>query len=118
MIGVLSDTHDNIEATRKAVKLFNELEVEHVLHAGDVVSPFMVRVFKELECPLFLVFGNNDGDRITLKNFFEKEGFCVKGDFGVVEDVAFLHGTSLSLVEALARSGMYGCVVYGHTHEP
>ena len=118
MIGVLSDTHDNIEAAKAAVKLFNELEVEHVLHAGDVVSPFMVRAFKELNCPLFLVFGNNDGDRITLKNVFEREGFCVKGEFGVVEDVALIHGTHLPIVEALAKSGMYQCVVHGHTHEP
>ena len=58
MIGIISDSHDNINAIRKAVELFNGKKVKAVLHAGDLVSPFTARAFKELESKLYFVFGN------------------------------------------------------------
>jgi len=118
VIGALSDTHDCIEAACAAVELFNDEGVRYVLHAGDVVSPFMAKPLSELECPLYLVYGNNDGDRLALKQFFEEAGFSVLGEFGVVEGIALLHGTNPELPAALAASGMYRFVVCGHTHRP
>ena len=67
LIGVMSDTHDNIVQTKKAVSLFNSRGVEHVLHAGDFISPFMIDTLKELKAPFTGVFGNNDGDRVSWK---------------------------------------------------
>jgi predicted phosphodiesterase len=40
LIGIISDTHDDMSIIRKAVDLFNEREVGYVLHAGDLISPF------------------------------------------------------------------------------
>jgi putative phosphoesterase len=37
MIGIISDTHDNLPAIKRAVDLFNEKNVDLVLHAGDFV---------------------------------------------------------------------------------
>ena len=48
MIGIMSDSHDNLTAIRKAVEFFNKKQVKAVLHAGDIISPFTVRAFKEL----------------------------------------------------------------------
>ncbi|MHC1570844.1 MAG: metallophosphoesterase [Methermicoccaceae archaeon] len=118
MIGILSDTHDHLEPARAAVELFNDRSVEYVLHAGDVVSPFMVRAFSHLDSPLYVVYGNNDGDRLALKHTFEDAGFFVLGDFGVVDGIALLHGTNPEVCEALASSGRYRMVVCGHTHHP
>ncbi len=118
MIGALSDTHDCLEPARAAVELFNEKSVEYVLHAGDVVSPFMIRAVSHLSCPMYLVYGNNDGDRLALKRVFEDAGFSVLGDFGVVDGIALLHGTSPELAVAVASSELYRLVVCGHTHQP
>jgi len=74
-IGVISDTHDNLPLVEKAVKIFNEKEVEFVLHAGDYVAPFAVKVFKKLRAKFVGVFGNNDGDRILLGKKFDEIGF-------------------------------------------
>ena len=49
LIGVMSDTHDNIIQTKKAVATFNRKNVEHVVHAGDIISPFMIDTLKELK---------------------------------------------------------------------
>jgi putative phosphoesterase len=59
-IGMMSDTHDRLEAVKKAVELFNSERVEHVLHAGDLVSPFVAPKFKELKAKLHYVWGNNE----------------------------------------------------------
>ncbi|MFZ2500348.1 MAG: metallophosphoesterase [Methanosarcina sp.] len=122
MIGILSDSHDNLNAIRKAVDYFNEKEVKAVLHAGDIISPFTVRVFKELKPKLYFVFGNNDGDKVTLKSWFEDIGATVCGEFGDLTidglHIALLHGTNEALVKALARSGDFDVVIRGHTHEP
>lgn len=48
LIGIISDTHDNQDKTRKAIELFNSKGVEYVIHAGDYISPFTLKLFKEL----------------------------------------------------------------------
>ena len=107
MIGIISDSHDNLNAIRKAVEFFNKKEVKAVLHAGDIVSPFTVRAFKELKSKLYFVFGNNDGDKVTLTRWFEEIGATACGDFGDLTidglHIALLHGTNEALVKALAR---------------
>ena len=74
MIGIISDSHDNMNALWKAVEFFNERGVKAVLHAGDLISPFTARAFKELKPKLYFVFGNNDGDRVTLIKRLEEIG--------------------------------------------
>ncbi|KAA0005879.1 MAG: YfcE family phosphodiesterase, partial [Thermoplasmata archaeon] len=69
-IGVISDSHDNMEAIKKAVEFFNENDVELVIHAGDIVSPFTADEFKKLNCDMLLIYGNNDGDKLYLKERF------------------------------------------------
>ena len=122
MIGIISDSHDNLNAIRKAVEFFNNNDVKAVLHAGDIVSPFTARVFKELKPKLYFVFGNNDGDKITLTRWFEEIGATSCGDFGDLTidglHIALLHGTDEALVRALAGSGDFDVVIRGHTHNP
>lgn len=122
MIGIISDSHDNMNALRKAVEFFNERGVKAVLHAGDLISPFTARAFKELEPKLYFVFGNNDGDKLTLTKWFEEIGATSCGDFGDLTidglHIALLHGTNEALVKALAKSGEFDVIVRGHTHEP
>lgn len=122
MIGIISDSHDNLAAIRKAVEFFNEKQVKAVLHAGDIISPFTIRAFKELNPKLYFVFGNNDGDRVTLTKWFEEIGAVSCGDFGDLTidglHIALLHGTNEAFVKALARSGDFDVVVRGHTHDP
>ena len=115
LIGIMSDTHDNLPAIRKAVELFNRENVELVIHAGDYVAPFVAWELRKLKAPLRGVFGNNDGER---KGLYEALGICdeileVEAD-GM--KIAVTHGTDERIVRALARSKLYDVVVVGHTH--
>src|SRR4030042_509218 len=40
MIGILSDSHDNLTRVREAVRLFNDAGCSLVIHPGDFVAPF------------------------------------------------------------------------------
>lgn len=120
-IGIMSDTHDNLNATEEAVKLFNEKGVDQVLHAGDLVSPFVVGILSKLEADLHFVWGNNGGDRNHVRQKFEKIGVEPK-DFESLEisgrRIALIHGENEEIVKALAESDDYDVVVRGHTHDP
>ena len=63
IIGIMADSHDNLESIEKAVKVFNQEPVDLVVHAGDLISPFTAEIFKKLDSQFLAVFGNNDGER-------------------------------------------------------
>lgn len=115
-IGILSDSHDNMAAISKAVALFNDAEVSLVIHAGDLVAPFVSKPLNELEMDLVAVFGNNDGEILGLSrvlsgkihrapHFMNHEG----------KRILILHEPDN--LEALAESGHFDAIIYGHTHD-
>ena len=119
MIGIMSDSHDNLPAIREAVKFFNDANVELVIHAGDMISPFTAREINKLNADFKAVFGNNDGERDGLRHFFK--GICYHDDFQELElygkKIAVIHGTTEDIVAALVKSGNYDIVIRGHTHK-
>ena len=121
-IGLISDTHDNLEAIDRAVKVFEKERVEFVLHAGDWNAPFALVGLARVKAKLIGVFGNIDGDREALASKAKGLGVDLLGDLGVVKigglRIAILHGKDDRIVEAIARSGVYDLVVRGHTHQP
>ncbi len=120
-IGIMADTHDNIEAIKSAMRFFNEQKVNLVIHCGDIVAPSVVPLFKELKPELKVVFGNNDGDRFTLRRRLEAIGAEVFEEFGEFTvngaKICFLHGGVETIVTALVKSGMFKAVIRAHSHE-
>lgn len=117
LIGIISDTHDDMTAIRKAVDLLNAERVFQVIHAGDLVSPFTFEIFSELQCGFNAIFGNNDGDSILLK---QKSGGNIHNQPLILtfdeKKVIVVHEPDLA--DALADSGHFQVVVHGHTHRP
>ena len=116
-IGIISDTHDNLPQIKKAVTFFNREKVYLVLHAGDFVSPFTALEFKNLSCPLYGVFGNNDGDKLYLREKFKGIGEINPAPYETKIDhknIIMLHKEKL--IYALAESQKYEVIIYGHTH--
>ena len=116
-IGIISDTHDNLPQIKKAVKIFDQEKAELVLHAGDFVSPFTFLEFKNLNCPLKGVFGNNDGDKLYLQEKFKEIGEIYPAPYETNIDhkiIIMLHEEKL--IDALAESQKYEIIIYGHTH--
>ena len=116
IIGIMSDTHDNLIFVKKAIELFNRKKVEYVIHAGDYTSPFTLKLFKELKCKYAGIFGNNDGDKLLLQDRAE-------GNIHNQPYIFTLHDRKIVVMhehhvaDALADSGHFDLVVYGHTHK-
>jgi hypothetical protein len=117
----MSDSHDNPYALKSALQFFNEQQVELVLHAGDMTSPFMIKALRELKAPFKMCFGNNDGDRLTLQQWLLE----INGEAGDFIETTFqnkkigmLHGTNQSIVNALVKSNTFDIIISGHTHTP
>ena len=119
MIGIMADSHDNLNAIRKAVDFFNGEKVEMVIHAGDLISPFTSNEFKNLKMPFEAVFGNNDGERTGLKQAYSD--LCVLEDFKEFNingrKIAVIHGHQNKITNALAAGGNYDVLIRGHSHE-
>ncbi|HAM51366.1 MAG TPA: YfcE family phosphodiesterase [Nitrospiraceae bacterium] len=117
LIGIISDSHDDMVAIRKTVDILNSEGVFHAIHAGDITSPFTFEVFSELTCGISAIFGNNDGDKILLKERF-------KGNIHNQPFITTVQGRKIvvlhepDLVDALAESRYFDVVIYGHTHSP
>lgn len=117
LIGIISDSHDNMPAIHKAVAILNERKVEHVLHAGDFCSPFTFRALKHLKCGFTGIYGNNDGERVLLQKLSNGRIFTQPYIVELAEKkIVIMH--EQHVVDALADSSHYDLVIYGHTHEP
>lgn len=115
----MADSHDNLTAISKAVDFFNENKVDMVIHAGDLISPFTVNEFKNLEMPFEAVYGNNDGEREGLKKAYSN--LCTLEDFKeiIIEEkkIGVIHGHQDKITNALSCSGIYDVLITGHTHQ-
>lgn len=74
-IGVVSDTHNNLQNVAKIVELFNAAGVERVIHTGDITQAKTIDVFAHLHAPMWGVYGNNDQERDSLEAAINRHGF-------------------------------------------
>lgn len=117
-LGIVSDTHDNLEKARAAVKFFNSENIGNVIHCGDIVSPFTAGIF-DSNFDFHYVRGNNDGEW-NLKQVIQEFGNFYNNIAELQIDgknFAVYHGTEGEIVEALVESGNYDYVLRGHTHK-
>lgn len=119
MIGVMSDSHDNRDAIKQAVRLFNSMDCELVIHVGDFVAPFAVSELANLNCRVKAVFGNCDGEKQGLTRGIQH--------FGDIQEAPFVfewEGAKylLSHMDFPLRSYLKqydpDVLIFGHTHKP
>ncbi|AAL65017.1 metallophosphoesterase [Pyrobaculum aerophilum] len=124
LLVAVSDSHDNIAAIKKLGDALRSRGVSLVIHAGDWVSPFTARFLREAVgegVRVVGVWGNNEGERPYFLEVAKKFNVEIAGDAAELEvagrKIAVYHGTSPVLLKALAESGLYDIVIYGHTHQ-
>ncbi len=127
IVGVLSDTHDSIVNLEKAVKAFKNRGVDAVIHLGDFVAPFTLRLLLDsLNVKFEGVFGNNDGEKLGLVKIASIYNGVLEEQPRIVSlggrRVLLVHGfgdpvNTYEVVRGLIESGRWDAVFYGHTHE-
>jgi hypothetical protein len=119
IIGLISDTHDNVPMIKRAIERLKEERVKLVLHAGDYISLFTAKPYAGLDVPMIGVFGNNCAETEELKKVYATVGADLRGYFAEIEEgglkIALTHGHLKSEMDR-AMSGEYDVVVRGHSH--
>lgn len=117
-LGLIADTHDNLDAINRAVEYFNHIGVELVLHAGDYIAPFALGAFRSLKASFKGVWGNCDGERIILLDKARQWGFELHNSPRQFKwsgkNILLMHEPYE--LEALIKSQCYDLIVYGHLH--
>ncbi len=65
-IGVVSDTHNNLKNCHRIVEIFNSIDLDRIVHTGDITQAKTMEVFSRLATPMVGVYGNNDLEREDL----------------------------------------------------
>jgi putative phosphoesterase len=117
LIGILSDTHDQVERTRAAVALLVSHGAERLIHCGDLTIADVVHQLTDL--PSHFVFGNCDYDKESLRAAINQIGGTCLGCGGLItlgeRRIAVTHGhLSQELDRLAAQAPDY--LFFGHTH--
>lgn len=120
IIGVVGDTHNRISNVEKIIDIFNKSEVECVFHTGDITQAKTLRRFSRLECPLYVVYGNNDLYEEGLKetaeelNFFLEEPPLKINKYG--KQILMFHEPD-QIEDFLGNETEVDLIIHGHTHK-
>jgi putative phosphoesterase len=120
ILGILSDTHDELARTERAVRMLCDAGAEALVHCGDLASPPIVRACACL--PLYFVLGNHDADAVPeLRQAASECGATCLGWGGTIElggkRVGVVHGHLTSDIRrVLAERPDY--LLSGHLHAP
>lgn len=118
LIGLLSDSHGQHEAVRRAVSLFDTLGVEHIIHCGDVGG---IAVFDELVGrPCTFVWGNTDIVNAGVLAYLDTVGIPAPSELPTRIELggkrfAVFHGHERNFDEAPRRLDV-DYILHGHTH--
>jgi putative phosphoesterase len=117
-IGIIADTHDDIDNLKAVLRTLQAEDVTMILHCGDVCEPHMIRALVGFDA--WIAQGNMDRD---LKLARVVEGMLGRGRFAWLQRpalnghrVAVLHGDNDEVLANLIASGEYAYVFHGHTH--
>ena len=78
LIGVVSDTHNNLKNIRTIIEIFNNLEVSLTVHTGDITNKNSLNEFSNLNCQLVGVYGNNDRNELGLHEVATNNNFSIQ----------------------------------------
>ncbi|MCA9245719.1 MAG: YfcE family phosphodiesterase [Planctomycetales bacterium] len=118
LLGVVSDTHGHLRNSLDAVRMLESLDVEAVIHCGDIGSTRICALFSAW--PTHFVFGNVDDNQAELREEILAQEQTCHDRFGELQlagrRIAFLHGDDQQRLREAAASESYDLVCYGHTH--
>lgn len=118
-IGLITDTHNNVEGIKKACDIFRKNNIKLIIHTGDLTSASILRHFYGFK--VYFVCGNCDYDITNISQeigklngkFFEKFG-----EFDLDnKKIAIIHGNDEVLFNKLVESQKYDFVIHGHNHQ-
>jgi putative phosphoesterase len=121
-IGIVSDTHGDVDRLREAMEIFRLHAVGAVVHCGDVGSEACIALLGSSDAEAWLVAGNTDRNIPALAAAAAREGVHFAGDvvevpLGDGRCLVATHGNDGALLGELIREQKVAYVCHGHTHK-
>ncbi len=126
LIGLISDTHDQMDGIEKAFQVFISKKVELILHAGDWSLPSTVEYIGkralQANIPVKGVLGHSDKElESTLHTPTTYVGVEISTEKVMVMDInkkniAIYHGDDERVVNNIIQEQIYDVLITGHTH--
>ncbi len=119
LIAVLSDTHDNRTATRKALDLARGRGAVEVIHCGDLTSAAMMFLFSGWT--LHYAEGNSDRNATEIRAAVDRlgTGSSCGAELHLERDgvrIAAMHGNRAEKLARAVESGRFDFIFHGHSH--
>ena len=120
IVGILSDTHDRVDAMAAAMKLLRAGGAEFFVHCGDVGSESVLDHLAGV--PSAFVFGNTDWDRAALARYAADIGVTCHASLAELElggkKFAVTHGDDPRVKQRILSEQRHDYLLQGHTHVP
>lgn len=116
IIGVISDTHNSIVRTQRAMELFHEHKCELLLHCGDLANSAIVKQCSPLT--LHFVIGNHDDEGLLQKAAADHGATCHGELMDLCIDgrrIMMCHGHLKPPVQAIETAAP-DYHLFGHSH--
>ena len=110
---IISDSHDNMPKISRAVDIAIERKIDTLIHCGDLCSPFAAKELLRHRGQIYVILGNNDGEKIGLKSLLGPS--LKKGPVSIEIDgkkVVVMH-EPFGLNDTIVADFLF----YGHTHK-
>lgn len=119
-IGVLSDTHDNLDNVLTVLEILRQRGIETVIHCGDLTDFTMISHFSGFR--LIYLIGNMDVATGTIRKRVEQmreDNFAGLVYQGKLDGrmVAATHSHLEGKVMELVQEKRFDWIFHGHTHE-
>ena len=119
LVGVVSDTHNNVKNIDKIISLFNDEEIALVIHTGDISNSKSLEKFSKLNADLIGVYGNNDRNEVGLNDTAIQYNFKFQEPPSLIKlcnrNIAIFHEPDL-IFYFLSENKDIDIVIHGHTH--
>jgi uncharacterized protein len=119
LIGVVSDTHNNLKNIKALISLFNNEKISLVIHTGDITNANSINKFSALNCNLIGVYGNNDRNETGLKEAALQNNFQFQEPPNILtlenRNIAIFHEPD-PIDDFLLKNKDIEVVIHGHTH--
>jgi len=121
-IGILSDSHGNCAKLKMALGVLTKLNVETVVHCGDICCLDSLQMLTKLKIPVWLVAGNMDSHIIhQIKSKARNTNVTfdhstVEVPLGNNDYLIATHGDNDILLDELISGEQFPYICLGHTH--
>ena len=121
-IGIVSDSHGDVDRLSRAMEIFRAHQTDAIVHCGDVGSSECVRLLSDAGCDVYMVAGNVDRRVRELSLLAEQLGIrfsceVVQVPFAEGRFLVAAHGDDEKILGELIHEHQFPYVCHGHTHK-